>query len=122
MDVFAAGLVLEGVPFQELLGEEERVEDHLTPLSIFLVPIFFVRMGLHVDLGALAGGSLALAAALTVAAIVGPTRTLGCIASKIMVDKLGMVRAVCVCVCCVLCAPLGAIVCWCALDECPSSS
>jgi Kef-type K+ transport system membrane component KefB len=68
---FAAGLVLEGVPFQELLGEEERVEDHLTPLSIFLVPIFFVRMGLHVDLGALAGGSVLLAAALAVVAILG---------------------------------------------------
>ena len=68
---FAAGLVLEGVPFGELLGEEERIEDHLTPLSTFLVPIFFVRMGMNVDLGALGGGSLALAAALTVAAVLG---------------------------------------------------
>jgi Kef-type K+ transport system membrane component KefB len=68
---FAAGLVLEGVPFQELLGAEERVEDHLTPVATFLVPLFFVRMGLHVDLPALVGGSAALALALTVAAIVG---------------------------------------------------
>ncbi|MCM2335088.1 MAG: cation:proton antiporter, partial [Anaeromyxobacteraceae bacterium] len=68
---FAAGLVLEGVPFAELLGAEQKVEDHLTPVATFLVPVFFVRMGLHVDLGALAGGSLALAAALTVAAVVG---------------------------------------------------
>jgi Kef-type K+ transport system membrane component KefB len=68
---FAAGLVLEGVPFGELLGEEERIEDHLTPLSTFLVPIFFVRMGMNVDLGALGGGSLALAAALTLAAVLG---------------------------------------------------
>lgn len=68
---FAAGLVLEGVPFGELLGAEQRVEDHLTPVATFLVPIFFVRMGLHVDLGALAGGSVALALALTVAAVVG---------------------------------------------------
>jgi Kef-type K+ transport system membrane component KefB len=36
-----------------------------------LVPIFFVRMGLQVDLPALAGGSLVLALALTVAAILG---------------------------------------------------
>jgi Kef-type K+ transport system membrane component KefB len=68
---FAAGLVLEGVPFGELLGEEERIEDHLTPLSTFLVPIFFVRMGMNVDLGALGGGSVALAAALTLAAVLG---------------------------------------------------
>jgi Kef-type K+ transport system membrane component KefB len=68
---FAAGLVLEGVPFAALLGEEERIESHLTPLSTFLVPIFFVRMGMNVDLGALGGGSLGLAAALTVAAVLG---------------------------------------------------
>lgn len=68
---FAAGLVLEGVPFAELLGDEVRLEDHLTPLSTFLVPIFFVRMGMNVDLGALGTGSLGLAAALTVAAVLG---------------------------------------------------
>ncbi|HSN13479.1 MAG TPA: cation:proton antiporter, partial [Anaeromyxobacteraceae bacterium] len=68
---FAAGLVLEGVPFAELLGPEERIEDHLTPLSTFLVPVFFVRMGMNVDLGALGGGSVALAAALSVAAVLG---------------------------------------------------
>jgi Na+:H+ antiporter len=68
---FAAGLVLEGVPFQELLGAEQKVEDHLTPVATFLVPIFFVRMGLHVDLGSLAGGSAGLAVLLTLAAILG---------------------------------------------------
>ena len=68
---FAAGLVLEGVPFEELLGADAGLADHLTPLSTFLVPIFFVRMGMNVDLRALAGGSLALAAALTVAAVLG---------------------------------------------------
>jgi Kef-type K+ transport system membrane component KefB len=68
---FAAGLVLEGVPFDQLLGAEERIEDHLSPLATFLVPIFFVRMGMNVDLTALGGGSLALAAVLTVAAVLG---------------------------------------------------
>ncbi|HET9555335.1 MAG TPA: cation:proton antiporter [Anaeromyxobacteraceae bacterium] len=68
---FAAGLVLEGVPFQALLGDEQRVEDHLSPLAVFLVPIFFVRMGLRVDLAALGGGSVLLAAALTAAAVLG---------------------------------------------------
>ncbi|ABC83434.1 cation:proton antiporter [Anaeromyxobacter dehalogenans] len=68
---FAAGLVLEGVPFAELSGGEERLEERLTPLAAVLVPLFFVRMGLAVDLGALGTGSLALAGALSVAAIVG---------------------------------------------------
>jgi Na+:H+ antiporter len=68
---FAAGLVLEGVPFQELLPDGERLEDHLLPLSTVLVPLFFVHMGALVNLGELAGSSLALAAALTVVAILG---------------------------------------------------
>ncbi len=68
---FAAGLVLEGVPFDELLPEGESVEKLLVPLSGLLVPIFFVRMGLKVDLPGLAGGSLLLAVGLTLAAILG---------------------------------------------------
>lgn len=68
---FAAGLVLEGVPFRDLLGERESLEQFLTPISSLLVPIFFVRMGLRVDLPTLATGSVALAAALTVAAVIG---------------------------------------------------
>jgi Kef-type K+ transport system membrane component KefB len=68
---FAAGLVLEGVPFDQLLPEGDRLEDLLLPLSTVLVPIFFVRMGLQVNLPALAGGSLVLALALTGAAILG---------------------------------------------------
>jgi Kef-type K+ transport system membrane component KefB len=68
---FAAGLVLEGVPFERLLPEGDRLEDLLLPLSTVLVPIFFVRMGLQVDLGGLAGGSMLLALVLTAAAIVG---------------------------------------------------
>lgn len=68
---FAAGLVLEGVPFDRLLPSGDRLEDLLLPLSTVLVPIFFVRMGLQVDLPGLAGGSLLLAAALTVVAIAG---------------------------------------------------
>jgi Kef-type K+ transport system membrane component KefB len=68
---FAAGLVLEGVPFKELLPEGESLENLLVPLSSLLVPVFFVRMGLGVNLAELAGGSVALAAALTIAAILG---------------------------------------------------
>jgi Kef-type K+ transport system membrane component KefB len=68
---FAAGLVLEGVGFDALLPEGDRLEDLLMPVSTILVPIFFVRMGLQVDLSALARGSLVLAVALTAAAVLG---------------------------------------------------
>jgi len=69
---FAAGLVLEGVSFEQLLPQGDRLEDLLLPLSTVLVPLFFVRMGLRVDLAALvSGGAPLLALALTVAAIAG---------------------------------------------------
>jgi Kef-type K+ transport system membrane component KefB len=68
---FAAGLVLEGVPFGELLPEGESIEHLLLPLSAVLVPIFFVHMGIMVDLRELAGGSVTLAVVLTAAAILG---------------------------------------------------
>ena len=68
---FAAGLVLEGVPFKALLKEGDSLENLLMPLSALLVPLFFVRMGTMVRLEELAGGLVALAGALTVAAILG---------------------------------------------------
>src|SRR5262249_9492194 len=49
-------------------GLDELIE----PISSFLVPIFFVLMGMHTDLRSFAKpGVLGLAAALTVAAILG---------------------------------------------------
>jgi len=68
---YAAGLVLEGVPFGKLLPAGDRLENMLLPLSTVLVPLFFVRMGLQVNLRELAGGSLVLMLALTAAAIIG---------------------------------------------------
>ncbi len=68
---FAAGLVLEGVPFKELLKEGDSLENMLLPLSALLVPLFFVHMGAQVKLEELAGGSILLALALTAAAILG---------------------------------------------------
>jgi Kef-type K+ transport system membrane component KefB len=68
---FAAGLVLEGVPFERILPAGDKLENLLLPLSTVLVPIFFVRMGVQVDLPGLAGGSLLLALALTFVAILG---------------------------------------------------
>jgi Kef-type K+ transport system membrane component KefB len=68
---FAAGLVLEGVPFKDLLPEGESIEHLLLPLSAVLVPIFFVHMGVLVDLSDLAGSSVTLALALVAVAVIG---------------------------------------------------
>jgi Na+:H+ antiporter len=70
---FAAGLVLEDVHFKDFVSRGERgLEDLIRPISDVLVPIFFVLMGLRTDLGAfVSGGSLELAAALIVVAIIG---------------------------------------------------
>ena len=70
---FAAGLILEHAHYQEL-GKRENIqlEEALKPLTAVLVPIFFVQMGIMVDLSSFANPSVwALAAALTVGAIIG---------------------------------------------------
>jgi Kef-type K+ transport system membrane component KefB len=69
---FAAGLVLEEVSYRALGEREEHgLEDQLRPIASFLVPVFFVYTGARVDLGALSGDVLILAALLTVVAIIG---------------------------------------------------
>lgn len=70
---FAAGLILEGAHYRELGKKENRsLEDALAPLTALLVPIFFVEMGMQVDLASFADPSVwGLAAAITVMAVVG---------------------------------------------------
>ncbi|MCA9062716.1 MAG: cation:proton antiporter [Planctomycetaceae bacterium] len=71
---FAAGLILEEVQFRKLKDREgvDHLEHLLRPVMDLLVPIFFVVMGLHVDLRSFADPSmLLLATALTVSAIAG---------------------------------------------------
>jgi len=70
---YAAGLVLERVHYQQLAAEEEHELEHLIqPISSFLVPVFFVLMGMRVTLEHFARPEiLGLAGLLTVAAIVG---------------------------------------------------
>ncbi len=70
---FAAGLVLDEVHFAPFTRRGERdLHDLLAPVSAVLVPVFFVRMGMRVDLRALARPELiGFAAALTLAAVVG---------------------------------------------------
>jgi Kef-type K+ transport system membrane component KefB len=70
---FAAGLVLDEVHFESFTERgEKRLEQLLSPVSILLVPIFFVLMGLKVDLRVFARVEvLGFAAALTGVAIIG---------------------------------------------------
>src|SRR5215204_3082528 len=70
---FAAGLILDEVHYKPRGGRTERdLNDLLQPVSTVLVPIFFVLMGLKVDLRLFTRvGILGVAAALTIAAIIG---------------------------------------------------
>jgi Kef-type K+ transport system membrane component KefB len=70
---FAAGLILEDVHYRDFVARgEHRLEELVQPLTSFLVPVFFVVMGMRTDLRSFTSpGVLGLAAALTVAAIIG---------------------------------------------------
>lgn len=70
---FAAGLVLEDAHSQVFVQRGERPLGQLVaPMTSFLVPVFFVVVGLRVDLASLVTpGALALSAALTLAAVAG---------------------------------------------------
>jgi len=70
---FAAGLILDEVHYRPKGGRAERdLNDLLQPVSTVLVPIFFVLMGLKVDLRLFAHlDILGFAVVLTIAAIVG---------------------------------------------------
>jgi Kef-type K+ transport system membrane component KefB len=70
---FAAGLVLDEVHYKQANERHERdLQELLQPVSTFLVPIFFVLMGLKVDLSLFARTELlGFALVLTVAAVLG---------------------------------------------------
>ncbi len=70
---FAAGLILDEVHYKPIDGRTERgLHDLLQPVSTVLVPIFFVLMGLRVDLRLFTRVEiLGFALTLTLAAIVG---------------------------------------------------
>jgi Kef-type K+ transport system membrane component KefB len=70
---YAAGLILEDVHYRDFVVREERqLEELVRPISSFLVPVFFVLMGMRVDLSAFARPEIVLlAAALTLAAVAG---------------------------------------------------
>jgi Kef-type K+ transport system membrane component KefB len=70
---FAAGLVLEDVHFEDHVKRgEPPLHESLEPLIALLVPVFFIRMGMLVDLRSFASASvLGFATLLTAAAILG---------------------------------------------------
>ena len=70
---YAAGLILEEAHYTDFADKgEHRLEELVRPISVFLVPVFFVLMGMRVELGAfMQPGVLGLAALLTVVAVAG---------------------------------------------------
>ncbi len=70
---FAAGLILENLHYRDFTDRGEHgLEELVHPIASFLVPIFFVLMGLRTDLAVFGdGGVLVLAVALTAVAILG---------------------------------------------------
>ncbi|NQY81230.1 MAG: cation:proton antiporter [Candidatus Caenarcaniphilales bacterium] len=68
---FCMGLVLEDVHFKKF-ATDRTLEEYIHPISIFLVPIFFVVTGMHVDLSVFADLHIVLASvAISVVAILG---------------------------------------------------
>jgi Kef-type K+ transport system membrane component KefB len=70
---FAAGLILESAHYRPFVERgDHQLEELIHPVVAFLGPIFFVFMGMRVDLATFADTSvLGLATALTVVAILG---------------------------------------------------
>lgn len=70
---YAAGLILEESHFLQFAARGERpLRELINPVATFLVPLFFVLMGMRVDLSAfLRPGVLGLAGLLTLAALAG---------------------------------------------------
>ena len=70
---YAAGLILEDLHWREFTARGEHgLEELVQPVATLLVPVFFVLMGMRVELAAFARVEvLGLAALLTLAAVIG---------------------------------------------------
>ena len=70
---FAAGLILDEVHYRNFTDRgDHNVEELLAPINTFLVPVFFVLMGIRVDLSTFGKVEvLGFAAVLSIAAILG---------------------------------------------------
>jgi len=93
---FAAGLAVEEWHYRDFIHRRERtLDDLLTPLASWLVPVFFVVIGLRTDLsGVRHPGVLVLAGALTIAAIAGKQLcALGAASAGRQVDRIAVALA-----------------------------
>ncbi|MDH3890837.1 MAG: cation:proton antiporter [candidate division Zixibacteria bacterium] len=70
---FAAGLILDDIHFHQFREKgEHNIEELIAPIATFLVPIFFVRMGMMVELSTFGQVEiLGFAVVMTLAAIAG---------------------------------------------------
>ncbi len=70
---FAAGVVLEEVQYKPFVERgERRVEEMLFPITTLIAPVFFVVMGMRVDVRSFASAKvLGFAAVVTLVAIIG---------------------------------------------------
>ncbi len=68
---FAAGLMLDPLYEETLRTPTTSIRQQVEALGSFLVPLFFFRVGLHSDLGALGGHGLLIALLLALVAVVG---------------------------------------------------
>jgi Kef-type K+ transport system membrane component KefB len=69
---FAAGLILTEELFSGLGEAQRTVEEMIRPLEAIFAPVFFVLMGMQVNLGTFASGeTVGMALGLTVAAVAG---------------------------------------------------
>jgi len=68
---FAAGLILDKFQYKDFTDRgEHSIDELVAPIGIFLIPVFFVKMGMMVDLSTFGDTSiLAFAGVLTIAAI-----------------------------------------------------
>src|SRR5207247_2120478 len=80
---FAAGLIVSDTHFPARSGAGQTLHSVVAPLEQIFAPVFFLLMGMQVNLSTFARpGTLAMAAALTVAAVVGKVLC-GLVAGKI---------------------------------------
>lgn len=70
---FAAGLIMDKIYYKDFTDRgEHHIEELIEPIGIFLIPIFFVHMGMNVDLVTFGHTDILLfAGVMTLAAIIG---------------------------------------------------
>ena len=90
---FAAGLAVEEWHYKDFIDRREKtLDDLITPLASWLVPVFFVVIGIRTDLSGLGHPTVIIvAAALTVAAVAGKQLcSLGAVAAGGGVDRVAV--------------------------------